>query len=373
MRSLSQHDCFTPFRCYRVTVSMTISRTGGAPAAAMMLGLALAIAGCQATDRQVSSTPSPTAQEVGAAAPLPPSPAWWSQLNDPVLAALVQRGLDNDVEVACRINGLRSYDRDLAQQARRIGAKLGRLLGDKSVHPDPQARQARIERVASRRERTALQIALAYVEVRHMQQDVALRASLRDQYKDNAEVAQFRREAGLVSAIDGSLARSQDETAQGELGFAQGRLESAIAELARLVGDTPEAVAARLGPPGVIVEPPVDPLADAAPEDPRRAKLADAVLREARLSQALAESRRTVKDARAAYREGAGNFPTLYVSEAAAHAVELALGDARASRVDQMIALLAGKDDAWARQGLDPVVPDPTVTTATITVTPACD
>lgn len=352
---------------------MTNFRTGSGPVAAVMLALLAATAGCQPGGERPSSTPSPVSEATPGAAIADGTPAWWGALDDPVLAALVQLGLDNDVEVACRINALRSYDQEVAQQARRIGAKIGRLLGDKSLRADPQARQSRIERVATRRERTALQIALAYVEVRHMQQDVALRASLRDQYKDNAEVAQFRREAGLVSAIDGSLARSQDEAAQGELGFAQGRLDSAIAELARLVGDTPEALVARLGPPGALVEPPVDPLSDAPPEDPRRAKLADAVLREARLSQALAESRRTVKDARAAYREGAGNFPTLYVSEAAAHAVELALADARASRVAQMIALLASRNDAWAHQGLDPIVPDPTVTTTTITVTPACD
>lgn len=291
-----------------------------------------------------------------------------------MLATLVQQGLDNSQDVTCQVSALRRYDQQTEQDARRIGARLGRLLGDRSVHADPHVRDERVERVVTRRARLARQIALAYVDVRRLQQDVALRSELRGQYKDNAEVAQFRREAGLASAIDGSLARSQDEVAQGELGFAQGRLDDAMAELARLVGDTPEALAARLGASAPIPDPPIDPLAIAAPEDPRRAALADGVLREARLAQALEESRRTVRDARNAYRGGAGGFATLYVAEAATTAVDLALLDARAGRVTATLDLWSGQDQGWAREGLAPVVaPVPPATDETITVTAGCD
>lgn len=291
-----------------------------------------------------------------------------------MLATLVQQGLDASQEVACRISALRQYDLQAAQDARRLGARLGRLLGDKSVEVDPHARDERAERVVTRRVRLARQIALAYIEVRRLQQDVALRGGLREQYKDNAEVAQFRREAGLASAIDGALARSQDETGQGELGFAQGRLESAMAELARLVGVTPGELADRLGTPGAIPDPQIDALSLAPPEDPRRAALADGVLREARLAQALQEAHRTVGDARGAYRQGAGAFATLYVAEAASVAVELALVDARAGRVAATLELWSGQDEAWAHEGLDPLVAAiPPATPGTITVTAACD
>jgi outer membrane protein TolC len=338
----------------------------------MMLAFILASAGCSGAGEGIATVPAPVAAD--ATPPVPDSSAWWREAGDPVLATLVQQGLDSSQEVACQVSGLRRYDHQVAEDARRIGARLGRLLGDKSVRPDPHARDERVERVVTRRARLARQIALAYVEVRRLQQDIALRNGLRDQYKDNAEVAQFRREAGLASAIDGALARSQDETAQGELGFAQGRLADAMGELARLVGDTPEALAAKLGAPGAIPDPPIDPLAVAPPEDPRRAALADGVLREARLTQALEEARRTVRDARGAYRQGAGAFSTLYVAEAAATAVDLALVDARAGRITATLDLWSGQDSAWARAGLAPVVAaDPPATDATITVTAGCD
>ncbi|MEZ0132153.1 MULTISPECIES: RND transporter [Novosphingobium] len=344
------------------------ARLGGAA----LMALALACAGCAETTRDVASAPAPAA---GAETPVvPAAPAWWREAGDPVLATLIQQGLDTSPEVICRIASLRQYDYQTEHDAKRIGAKLGRLFGDKSVNADPQIRTEKVDRVSARRERLARQIALTYVEVRRLQKDVALRGNLRAQYKDNAEVAQFRREAGLVPAIDGSLARSQDETAQGELGFAQGRLDQAIAELARLVGDQPDALAAKLGTPGTLPDPAVDPLASAAPENPQRAVLADAVLREARLTQALEESRRSVRDARTAYREGAGAFSTLYVTEAAALAVELALADARAARVTATLDLWSGQDGSWAREGLAPVVaPDPSATGPTITVTAGCD
>lgn len=340
-----------------------------------LTAMALALAGCASSGDKAASTPPPApSTEEAAPAALPDTTTWWREAGDPVLATLIQQGLDTSPEITCRIASLRQYDHQVAQDAKHIGARLGRLFGDRSVRADPAVRDAKVERVSSRRERLAMQIARAYVDVRRLQQDVALRASLRDQYKDNAEVAQFRREAGLTSAIDGSLARSQDETARGELGFAQGRLDSAMADLARLVGDKPDALAARLGSPGAIPDPPVDPLTLAAPEDPRRAVLADTVLREARLAQSLAETRRTARDARTAYREGAGSFATLYVAEAAAVAVDLALIDARAGRVSATLDLWSGKDEGWAREGLAPVVaPDPSATGPTITVTAACD
>lgn len=348
-------------------------RTGALSGKAALLALLLASAGCSGVGSNVASAPLPPAT---ASEALPPTiaPAWWREAGDPVLATLVQEGLDTSQEVACRVSALRQYDRQLAQDNRRIGARLGRLLGNSDPHLDAQGRDERIERVATRRVRLARQIALAYVEVRRLQRDIALRDALRAQYKDNAEVAQFRREAGLASAIDGALARSQDESAQGELGFAQGRLQDAMAELARLVGDTPERLAARLGTTGAIPDPPIDPLSVAAPEDPRRAMLADGVLREARLTQALQEARRTVRDARGAYRQGAGNFATLYVAEAASTAVDLALVDARAGRVTATLNLWSGQDAGWAREGLAPTVaPDPLAKDATITVTAACE
>lgn len=344
------------------------------PGPVAVIALVFASAGCSTAGTELASKPGPTVPEVAADAAVPPAPAWWEDLGDPVLAGLVRQGLESSQELSCQLSALRRHDQEAAQEARRIGARLGRLLGDRSGPPEAEAREERVERIVTRRARLARQIALAYVDVRRLQQDTALRTELQGQYKDNAEVAQFRREAGLVSAIDGALARSQDEIARGELGFAQGRLADAMTELARLVGETPDAMAARLTEPAVIPDPPVDPLVLAAPEDPRRSALADKVLQEARLARALEESRRTVRDARSAYRAGVGAYSTLYVAEAAAAAVDLALLDARTNRVTATLDLWSERDPSWARAGLAPVVAtSPPAHDATIIVTAACD
>jgi outer membrane protein TolC len=286
----------------------------------------------------------------------------------------VQQGLDASQEIACRVAGLRQYDFQVAQDSKRIRTKLGRILGadqKASIESHARAHEERVQHVAERRARLARQIALAYVEVRRLQQEVALRTGLRDQYKDNAEVAQFRREAGLASAIDGALARSQDQAAQGELSFAQGRLRDATSQLAQLIGDTPEALAGKLGTSATSPAPLVDP--PTVPEDARRTALAEDVQGETRLTKALQEARQTVRDARGAYRQGAGDFATLYVAEAAVTAVNLALVNARATRATATLDLWSGQDAAWAREGLDPMAAGPSSKPETIIVTADCD
>jgi hypothetical protein len=297
---------------------------------------------------------------------------WWQQAGDPFLGVFVKQGLESNEEIACRVSGLRYHDILEARETRRFGARLGKLLGaDQQAKVDARARtrEDRVQRVVARRIRVSRQIALAYVEVRRLQQEIALRSGLRDQYKDNVEVAQFRREAGLVSAIDGALARSQDEAAQGELDYAQSRLNNAIDQLARLIGDTPEALARKLEAPGSTI----DALAAAIPTDGPYAVLMDNVQREARLAKALDAARRTVRDAREAYRRGAGEYTTLYVAETAVTAVDLALRNAKASRVTAALELWSGQDAAWARNGLDPVANEAPARDATITVMADCD
>jgi outer membrane protein TolC len=353
-----------------------IFRTG--PFAATVTVLALASAGCAGPNGISSTSPA----SLSPAPATPAAPEWWRKAGDPVLASIVTQGLDASEEITCRIDGLRHHDYQAAQETKRIGATLGRLLGaDQKAKSDARAlaHQDRVQRIVARRIRLARQIALSYVEVRRLQQEVALRKSLRSQHKDNAEVAQFRREAGLVSAIDGALARSQDQAAQGELDYAQGRLDEAISQLAGLVGETREALVGKLGTSGQMPDLPAGPaltdaheaaLAGATSTDPT---LADNLKREARLTQALDQARRTVRDARGAYRQGAGDYATLYVAEAAVTAVSLALVNARAARVTRTLESWSAQDTAWARSGLDPVVTAPPGPSGTITVVADCD
>lgn len=336
----------------------------------------LALAGC-AGSRGFAQTPPAAITTPSLQPAVPDALEWWRTAGDPILTTLVQKGLDASQEIGCRVAGLRQYDRQIARQERRIGTRLSRLLNANhkaSAEARVQTHEDRVQRIATRRARLARQIAFSYVEVRRLQQEVAVRIGLRDQYKDNAEVARFRREAGLVSALDGALARSQDEAAQGELDFAQNRLTEAMAELARLVGDTPETLAAKLGDPRPAPAPSIDSLTPTASQDARHAALVEEVLREARLTQALEAARRTVRDARGAYRQGAGEFATLYVAEAAVTSVNLALINVRANRIRATLDLSSGADATWTRRGLEPMAGgDALDPDEPITVTADCD
>jgi outer membrane protein TolC len=167
--------------------------------------LTLASAGCNRSVGTVSTLPAATAPGPGSLA-VPAAARWWHEAGDPILATLVEKGLDSSEEIACRVSRLRQYDFQVAQEAKRVGVRLGRLVGaHQKVPADARTHEERVQRIAARRTLVARQIATAYVEVRRLQQEVSLRSSLSDQYRDNAEVARFRREAGLVSASEALL------------------------------------------------------------------------------------------------------------------------------------------------------------------------
>lgn len=280
--------------------------------------------------------------------PAPPvEEAWWRKAGDPVLAALIEQGLAADREAACGLARLHARDRTAA--AKNFGATLKRLFSSKDAGSRDQAtREAAVGHLAERRSRIAQDIALAYVELRRLQQIHTLRAAVLDQYKDNAQIAEFRRQAGLVSAIDGALAAAQDDTARAELGYVDGRLQDALAALAHAVGAEPAGVAAQVGITAPLPSALLDGLAAQTDNG-----------REARLDEALEAARRAAKDARSAYREGAGNFTTLYVAEAAALSVEQALADARAQRAAATIRQWSARDEGWARADIAlPAAPD---------------
>ncbi|SFG51412.1 hypothetical protein SAMN05518801_13816 [Novosphingobium sp. CF614] len=343
-----QHDCVIGGRCYRYHVPTSPRSLRGSGNAAL-LSLLLAIAGCATPHKAIDSRPAVSD------APVPPLAGpepWWRQTGDPVLATLVAQGLDANAGLACRIAALRRQDRAADALAKTLGAALKRLFADKMQAQGRRDREARAQGLADRRARLAEDIALAYVEVRRLQQIGALRSGLIGQYKDNAEIAEFRRQAGLVPALDGALARSQDETARAELGYADARLDEALAALARLVGEKSDTLTTRLGETGAL---PALSAPSTVAQDKEQGEAhgedasADAGQREARLSDTLETARRAARDARIAYREGAGNIATLYVAEAAALSVEQALIDARAERVSAAIRSRGAHGDDWAR------------------------
>lgn len=338
------HDCLDRRTWYRYCVSISPRTWRGLTKVALPV-LALGLASVLVPFRAKAEPASEVSQAAIVPTPVllaPVAQAWWRRSGDAVLTGLVEQGLFADHDLTCRLSALKERDRTAAK--RDLGASLKRLFAAKDAIASAQAaRAADVERIAGGREARARDIALAYLDLRRLQHLHALRAAVIDQYKDNAEIAEFRRQAGLASAIDSALASVQDETARAELGYIDGRLPDALARLAQLTGLAPQELAARVGesgplPPGLLE-------GQGAQADNGR---------EAALAEALEKARRTARDVRAAYREGAATIATLYVAEAAQLSAEQALEDTRAIRAEATVNSWSIADRAWARGDIEP-------------------
>jgi outer membrane protein TolC len=351
------------------------------------LALALACGACAAGPGH-----APTALHI--AAPATPGTPWWGE--DPLLTQLVERGLAQDAALLCRADALARR----AEQAhdRRLKARLTRLIAPQDSAP---TREADGYALAAARGHAAARITLAYVEARRWQARIALRAHALAPLADNGEIARFRREAGLVSALDGEMADLMTGLDNASLDKARAHLAEAIAALASLTGLQDEELRVLLGPDGAV---PVFTLeaatwdlthradlmalrlrltqdlarrkvsqatldaALAAPEGETADDAAAAQWRKAQnnaqaqvrardaarvaaaaalapLAQKEAQARRAVSDARLAYRAGTESFATLYVAEGIALA-------AQESRIDANAALAAATVAFWDAQGL---------------------
>jgi Outer membrane protein len=280
------------------------------------------------------SSPDVSAPDVSSA-----QPPWWQASDDAELAAFINEALAGDPDIACRIARLQEVRQNASSKS--VGASVRRLLQrDSQAHLQSEiAKHA--DGLAGRRIEIARRTTLAYFEVRRLQRRKALQAALFEQYRDNREVAQFRQEAGLVPAIDSALAGTLEFSTKAEFGYADAKLADAVAELARQIHSEPETLARRLGIPdtaepgaSTIILPDVKA---ALPVDPS-------------LVEARKAAEQAVRDARSAYRQGAGSFSALYVAEVAMLSVEQAIIDAQSrSAASEALEKFAGNQD-WARQ-----------------------
>ncbi|HKR91314.1 TolC family protein [Novosphingobium sp.] len=326
--------------CWRVP---SPTRTSRGIRNAVLPALALAATGCASPGNVApniseaidTTRPSPVQQE-----------PWWRETGDPILASLIEQGLAADSGIVCRMAALGQKGHAAAQSAKTLGASLQRLFAKQALAREEANREAHVLELVHRRTELAERIALSYVELRRLQQIRVMRANLLDQYRDNAEIAEFRRQAGLVPALDSALARTQDETARAELGYTDGRLEDALTYLAGLTGLEPGVLSARVG-----IVAPLPPALENAPAPP------EAGDRPPDLTKTVDAARRTAKDMRSAYREGATGFTSLYVAEVAALSVEQALADARAQRAASVIRQWNARGNDWARADVDHATP----------------
>ena len=155
-----------------------------------------------------------------------PSDYWWVTAGDPVLARLVTQGLAVSAPLACEAAAL-------------TGKRCAR-------HPGIASGEAGYAYV-DHRAHVAATIAKTYVDVRKWQALLALRTGVVGQNRDNAEIARFRYEAGLVSTIDGGLAGAVSALNDGAQDRTRARLDAGLVALATLTGISSEELKAQLG------------------------------------------------------------------------------------------------------------------------------
>lgn len=343
---------------------------------------------------------------------------WWRNAGDPVLSQLVEQGLAGNQSMQCEALALQKAATRAEARAGRIDIQIKRLFDTKDGEADSTLRLARAYRHAGHRAALAAKIASEYIEARRLQEVLALRETLQSQFNDNAEIAAFRREAGLVPGIDTGLAGSLQAVTTSELDALRTRYAKARAALAESTGmdgkaleqllgqngQVPDIAAQpvpadtfdpgrradlralrqqlaaqliRKGLPAALLDAEGDAAESAADEFAQQARttlhkakdqaegdaarlrdaLASATARESSLAQKAAQARNTAEDARLAYRNGTEGFATLFVAEAAALALAEARVTARADVAKATIRLWTGLGGGWENADLAPDVP----------------
>lgn len=133
---------------------------------------------------------------------------WWKAAGDPVLNTLVERGLSTDKPLACEALALRKGEDKARSRGKRIDRQIVRLFDSSAAEAESAELRAKAYDYADRRAEISADIASLYLDLRRLQEIDGLRGKLQNQFKDNAEIARFRREAGLVDGLDVGLAGS---------------------------------------------------------------------------------------------------------------------------------------------------------------------
>lgn len=252
----------------------------------------------------------------------PDMASWWSSFDDPMLAALIDRGLADNLDIAVAVARLRQAREALVQaRAARyptLGASAGvtrnftegsssnsvivdngsgsgsgvivdtggsgntrfSLSGDASWQVDilgevsRSVEAARADRAVAAldlvgvRTSLAAEIATNYIQVRLAQARLAIAEDTLVTQDDNLQIAGWRVQAGLVSALDVEQARTQRAQTAATVPTLQTNLANAINRLGVLVGQAPGTLRPQLfdpkpipvGPPAIAVGIPADTL-----------------------------------------------------------------------------------------------------------------
>lgn len=214
------------------------------------------------------------------AAALSASGPWWRQSGDGLLDEMIAQALAAMPPVCSPApHGIRGGIRSVLH------------------HQSAEKRHAQAAERAAQRLQKAEAVAQAYLRLRSWQERLAARHAMLAPWADNAEIAHFRREAGLVPALDEDMASVMVGLNSVDEDGARAGLERALGDLARLTGQDAASLRARLDKTSPM------PLGNG----PAAKADADALLAKAEAAAA---------NARIAYRGGAAGYATLYVAEA---------------------------------------------------------
>lgn len=204
---------------------------------------------------------------------------WWRQSGDALLDDMVAQALTSMPPVCMPApGGFRG----------RIQSALH--------HKAKQKRHAEEADRAAQRLRKAEAVAEAYLRLRAWQERLTARHAMMAPWADNAEIAHFRHEAGLVPGLDEDMAgvmvglNATDEDA------ARNARDHALADLARLTGQDAGSLRARL-------------------EKTSPMPLNNAIAAKGDADELLAKAEAVLATARIAYRGGATTFAALYIAE----------------------------------------------------------
>ncbi|MCJ2183428.1 TolC family protein [Novosphingobium sp. 1949] len=225
---------------------------GSFTGAALILAGALTLAGCASDTARTTPVSSLTATRPDLPVANGAEPYWWRTTGDPVLARLVETGLAQNRDLACKARSLNAAQASASAKQRRIDSRIRHLFDTRDTDVTQAELASRAYRFAAQRAQLAEAIALAYIETRRLQATLVAQSRALNTDADNAEIAGFRKEAGLVSGLDTGLADTSLVASHDALETLRTRFEDARAALAGLVGLPVAELQAQLGEDGSV-------------------------------------------------------------------------------------------------------------------------
>ena len=244
----------------------------------LTLALAITLSGC------ASWSPQPPANQQGintaSAAPAPALAQWWQHFNDPLLSSLVTQALQANTSIRSAQAALQqaralrdvktagllpSVNASTAVQRSKSGSADAsnnfRAGLDASWEPDvfggnrsalnateadAQAAQASLADVQVS---IAAEVALAYIQLRGQQAQLAIARSNLDSQKETLQITDWRAQAGLITSLEVEQARTATEQTNAQIPTLNASVAKTRHSLAVLTGQRPDALQTLLAAP----------------------------------------------------------------------------------------------------------------------------